>query len=288
MAETLRRKGVILCLALLLACLAPWAAEAGTERVRQEFVAGRDIALPVLPGFEEVLGRSAEFDRLMSKFVLPDNRMLAFYISDADMERMAEGSGEGFRRYLIVQTLKQGVFLDGDTRFDAVKASFRDEMAALPAQNLPEVGDVMRDATEYIGSTYKTDMKMEVGESRNQGVFVETKDYIGFLNLSSLAIETAQGKKSYPAAVAMMAVNVRGRLILVYSYYSNYELLSDVDFVKDTAKMYADMLLHANVDNVGGNVIRNIILICLFVSAAMIAGMLVFNRLQSGKWDKAV
>lgn len=284
----LGRGGIVLCLALLLVCLAPWAASAGTERVRQEFVAGRDIVLPALPGFEEVLGRSAEFDRLMSKFVLPDNRMLAFYISDADMERMAQGSGEGFRRYLIVQTLKQGVFLDGDMRFAAVKASFREEMAALPPQNLPEVGEVMRDATEYIGSTYKTDMKMEVGESRNQGVFVETKDYIGFLNLSSLAIETAQGKKNYPAAVAMMAVNVRGRLILVYSYYSNYELLSDVDFVKDTAKMYADTLLYVNADSVGGNVIRNIILICLFVSAAMIAGMLIFNRLQSGKRDKAV
>ncbi|MFN7113561.1 MAG: hypothetical protein ACK4PK_04300 [Alphaproteobacteria bacterium] len=287
-AKVLGRGGIVLCLALLLVCLAPWAASAGTERVRQEFVAGRDIVLPALPGFEEVLGRSAEFDRLMSKFVLPDNRMLAFYISDADMERMAQGSGEGFRRYLIVQTLKQGVFLDGDMRFAAVKASFREEMAALPPQNLPEVGEVMRDATEYIGSTYKTDMKMEVGESRNQGVFVETKDYIGFLNLSSLAIETAQGKKNYPAAVAMMAVNVRGRLILVYSYYSNYELLSDVDFVKDTAKMYADTLLYVNADSVGGNVIRNIILICLFVSAAMIAGMLIFNRLQSGKRDKAV
>jgi hypothetical protein len=275
-------------LILLLLCLMPLAAEAAIERVRHEFVAGRDIVLPVLPGFEEVLGRSAEFDRLMSKFVLPDNRMLGFYISDADMARMAEGSGEGFRRYVIVQTLKQGVFLDGEARFDAIKASFRDEMAALPAQTLPEVGDVMRDATDYIGSTYKTDMKMEVGESRNQGVFAETKNYIGFLNLSSLAIETAQGRKSYPSAVAMMAVNVRGRLILVYSYYSNYELLSDVDFVKDTALLYADLMLAVNAEDLGSTVIRNIILICLFVSGALIAGIMIFTRLQAGKRDKAV
>ena len=251
-------------------------------------MAGRDIVLPALPGFEEVLGRSAEFDRLMSKFVLPDNRMLGFYISDADMARMAEGTGEGFRRYVIVQTMKHGMFLDGDASFDAVKASFREEMAALPAQNVPEVGNIMRDASEYIGTTYKTDMKMEVGESHNQGVFVETAHYIGFLTLSNLAIETAQGKKSYPTAVAMLAVNVRGRLILVYSYYSNYGLLSDVDLVKDAARVYADLLLDVNRGDGGSPVLRKIILICLLLTGVLIAGMLIFNRLQAGKRDKAV
>lgn len=275
-------------LALLCLCLIPLAAQAKTERIRHEFVAGRDIVLPALPGFEEVLGRSAEFDRLMSKFVLPDNRMLGFYISDADMARMAEATGEGFRKYVIVQTMKHGMFLDGDASFSAVKASFREEMAALPPQNIPEVGNVMRDASEYIGTTYQTDMKMEIGESRNQGVFTETENYIGFLNLSSLAIETAQGKQVYPAAVAMMAVNVRGRLILVYSYYSNYELLSDVDFVKDTARIYADLLLDVNRAESGNAVVRNIILICLLLMGVLVAGMLIFNRLQAGKRDKAV
>lgn len=259
------------------------AAASAEKTVRNEFVAGVDIALPVLNGFEEVLGRSAEFDRLMSKFVLPDNRMLAFYISDTDMARMAEGSGAGFRKYLIVQTLKQGVFLDGDASFDTIKKSFRDEMADLNSQqDLPEVGDVMRDASEYIGSTYKTDMKMEIGENRSKGIFVETDDYIGFLNLSSLAVETAQGKKEYPAAVAMMAMNVRGRLILVYSYYSNYAISSDIDFVKSTAQTYAQLLLDVNAGaDAPGHTGRKIILIVLFMLGAVIAGALLFNRFQN-------
>lgn len=264
-------------------------ADAPIEKVRHEFVGGVDIALPVLNGFEEVLGRSAEFDNLMSKFVLPDNRMLAFYISDADMARMAEGSGEGFRKYLIVQTLKQAVFLDGDASFDGIKKSFRDEMADMQPQELPEVGDVMRGATEYIGTTYKTDMKMEIGENRSKGIFAETDDYIGFLNLSSLAIETAQGKKEYPAAVAMMAANVRGRLILVYSYYSNYAISSDIDFVKDTAQTYAKLLLAANVDtDTAGQTGRKIILIVLFMLGVLIAGALLVNRFQSKSQDKAL
>lgn len=245
--------------------------------------------LPVLPGFDEVLGRSAEFDRLMSKFVLPDNRMLAFYISDADMARMAEGTGEGFRRYVIVQTMKHAVFLDaGGVRFEDVKASFREEMQHIQPQELSEVGEVMRGATEYIGSAYNTDMKMKLGENRSQGVFVETKDYIGFLNLSSLAIETAQGVKDYPTAVAMMAINVRGRLILAYSYHSNYDLLSDLELVKDTAKLYAELMLSVNAVPPASKVLRQIILICLFITGAMIAGMLLYGRMQAGKRDKAV
>lgn len=280
-----RTAKLAICLALaaiLFAALPLRTAEADIEKVRHEFVGGVNIALPVMNGFEEVLGRSAEFDRLMSKFVLPDNRMLAFYISDADMARMAEGSGEGFRKYLIVQTLKQGVFLDGDVSFEGIKKSFRDEMADLKPQDLPEVGEVMRDATEYIGSTYKTDMKMEIGENRSKGIFVEEDDYIGFLNLSSLAIETPQGKKEYPAAVAMMAVNVRGRLILVYSYYSNYAISSDIDFVKSTAQNYAKLLLEANAGgDSAGETGRKVILIVLFMLAALIAGALLFNRLQT-------
>ncbi len=282
------KAGVCLLAALAAVCYAavaaprPAQAAAVVETVRHEFVAGVDIALPVLNGFEEVLGRSAEFDRLMSKFVLPDNRMLAFYISDTDMARMAEGSGAGFRKYLIVQTLKQGVFLDGDVNFDSIKKSFRDEMAGMNQQELPEVGDVMRDASEYIGSTYKTDMKMEIGENRSKGIFAETDDYIGFLNLSSLAVETAQGKKEYPAAVAMMAMNVRGRLILVYSYYSNYAISSDIDFVKNTAQTYAQLLLAANAGaDTAGQTGRKIILIVLFMLGALITGALLVNRFQT-------
>jgi len=277
---------LLLFAAVLLLNLPAQAAKA--EPVRHEFVAGRNIVLPALPGYDEVLGRSAEFDQLMSKFVLPDNRMLAFYISDADMNRMAEGSGEGFRRYVIVQTVKQAMFLDGGADFEKVKASFREEMKNIQPQELSEVGEVMREATKYIGSTYNTDMKMNVGENSNQGVFAEGADYIGFLNLSRLAIETVQGKKDYPAAVAMMAVNVRGRLILVYSYHSNYELLSDLDLVKKTAQVYADLLLQKNAGADGNAVIRNILLICLLVAAALVAGWLILNRLQARKQDKAV
>ncbi|HCS22997.1 MAG TPA: hypothetical protein PLW48_09745 [Alphaproteobacteria bacterium] len=287
-ADTLRLTLAVLTFVFAVFTVGAQAHAAAPENVRHEFVAGRNIILPALPGYEEVLGRSAEFDQLMSKFVLPDNRMLGFYISDADMARMAEGTGEGFRRYLIVQTVKQAVFLDGGADFEKIKAAFREEMKNIQPQELSEVGEVMREATKYIGSTYNTDMKMNVGENSNQGVFAEGADYIGFLNLSRLAIETVQGKKDYPAAVAMMAVNVRGRLILVYSYHSNYELLSDLDLVKKTAQVYADLLLQKNAGADGNAVIRNILLICLLVAAALVAGWLILNRLQARKQDKAV
>lgn len=287
-ADTLRLTLAVLTFVFAVFTAGAQARAAAPENVRHEFVAGRNIILPALPGYEEVLGRSAEFDQLMSKFVLPDNRMLGFYISDADMARMAEGTGEGFRRYLIVQTVKQAVFLDGGADFEKIKAAFREEMKNIQPQELSEVGEVMREATKYIGSTYNTDMKMNVGENSNQGVFAEGADYIGFLNLSRLAIETVQGKKDYPAAVAMMAVNVRGRLILVYSYHSNYELLSDLDLVKKTAQVYADLLLQKNAGADSNAVIRNILLICLLVAAALVAGWLILNRLQARKQDKAV
>ncbi|HRI75411.1 MAG TPA: hypothetical protein PLX33_00325 [Alphaproteobacteria bacterium] len=287
-ADTLRLTLAVLTFVFAVFTAGAQAHAAAPENVRHEFVAGRNIILPALPGYEEVLGRSAEFDQLMSKFVLPDNRMLGFYISDADMARMAEGTGEGFRRYLIVQTVKQAVFLDGGADFEKIKAAFREEMKNIQPQELSEVGEVMREATKYIGSTYNTDMKMNVGENSNQGVFAEGADYIGFLNLSRLAIETVQGKKDYPAAVAMMAVNVRGRLILVYSYHSNYELLSDLDLVKKTAQVYADLLLQKNAGADSNAVIRNILLICLLVAAALVAGWLILNRLQARKQDKAV
>lgn len=287
-ADTLRLTLAVLTFVFAVFTAGAQAHAAAPENVRHEFVAGRNIILPALPGYEEVLGRSAEFDQLMSKFVLPDNRMLGFYISDADMARMAEGTGEGFRRYLIVQTVKQAVFLDGGADFEKIKAAFREEMKNIQPQELSEVGEVMREATKYIGSTYNTDMKMNVGENSNQGVFAEGTDYIGFLNLSRLAIETVQGKKDYPAAVAMMAVNVRGRLILVYSYHSNYELLSDLDLVKKTAQVYADLLLQKNAGADSNAVIRNILLICLLVAAALVAGWLILNRLQARKQDKAV
>lgn len=281
----LRWRGGLIVALVLAFTLSPAAVRAegdDAKKVRQEQVGGANITLPVLPGFEEVLGRSAAFDQMLAGFIQPDHRMLALYIASQDVTNMQKTQSESFDRYILVQAMKQGGYLDGDIGFEDVKRSFKQEMSALRPLDTPEVEQVMREATAYIGSTYDAEMKMEIGESYSKGVFAENENYIGFLTVSRVAIETPQGKRDYPSAVATVATNIRGRLVFIYAYHNNYQRLSDVDDVRDVAQDYADKLLAANPQNlleIGTG--RKVIVAVLLLFAVVAGGALVIKRVSA-------
>lgn len=254
---------------------------------RQESVGGTNLSFPNIQGFQEVLGRSAEFDRFMEKFVPADYRLLAFYMSDEDMDNMSREKNQAFRKYVIVQSLKKSIFLENPAVFSTIKQSFREEMSAQDGKPLPGVSDVMSGVSEYLDSQYSADMKMQIGQTNNMGVFTESNTHIGFLTLSNLGVETPDGRKDYPTAVATMAVNLRGRLVFIYTYFSNYQALTDIEFVRVTAKHYVDMLEKVNSDNRSAEIWQKLIVGSLGLMGALVAAVLLMNRSRNTPKDSA-
>jgi len=274
--------------ALFLCLLLPVAAiGAGTEPVkdivRLEMISAEDIALPVFEGFDEVYGRSPEFDALLKQFVPPGNRLLGVYIHKDDMKNIAANPDAGFTKYILVQTLEQSVVFWNKEDFQRVKESFIKEMSAIQPAEMPEVGDMMTNISSYLSTNYKTDLKVKVGEVRNLGEMESAEDRIGFLILSNYGVTTPEGKSDYPVAAAMMAMNVRDRLIFVYTYLGKSQSAEDIAWVKETATQFSDRMQGVNAERpaVGadaGSFLRNLVLILLGALGGIVGVMLVLNR----------
>lgn len=262
------------------------AAKAADVRIlRKESILAKDINLPQYSRFDEVTGRSVEFDALMQKFVPDSNRLLAIYIDREDLETLSRDPQTGFRKYIMVQTLKQGIVINDDEDFAEMKKAFVKEMETLSLANDPEVGNMLNNISDYVQKNYNTDMRMKPGENRILGRIVDTEDRIGFLTVSNYGIATGEGMQDYPVAGVAIVQNVRGRLLFIYAYLSDYKEDRDIEWVKETALDFSDQVARANMSQEAvlaarGSVVRTIILVCLGALGGILGAVFVINRRQ--------
>ncbi len=258
---------------------------ADVKIVRKEIIVGEEINLPHYGNFDEVTGRSAEFDTLMEQFVPATNRLLAVYIDKDDLNTIAKNPEAGFSKYIMVQTLKEGTVFSEPDSFAEMKEAFVKEMEALAPSEMPEVGNMMNSISDYVQKNYNANMSVKVGESRNLGKIVDTEDRIGFLTLTNYGVATAEGTKDYPVAGISIVQNVRGRLLFIYAYLSDYKNEQEIDWITKTGIAFADELARANMsDNAKlaerGSAVRTVILVCLGALGGVMGALVVMNRKQ--------
>src|SRR5687767_8310783 len=66
-------------------------------------VGGSPIRIPSPPGFHEVSELSPATRRLAETMTVPGNRLLAVFVSEADLGRLMAGDPAKFERYMMVQ-----------------------------------------------------------------------------------------------------------------------------------------------------------------------------------------
>lgn len=255
---------------------------------RKETVLAKEINLPQYGNFDEVTGRSVEFDALMQQFVPDTNRLLAVYIDKHDLETIAKNPQAGFRKYIMVQTLKQGIVFNKAEDFVEMKKAFAKEMEALAPSDIPEVGNMMNNISDYVQKNYNADMRVKVGESRNLGRIVDGDDRVGFLTLTNYGVTSAEGVIDYPVAGVSIVQNVRGRLLFIYTYLSDYKGEQEIEWVKATGIGFSDEVARANMSDDAmlaerGSAVRTVILVCLGALGGVMGAMVVMNRKQKDK-----
>jgi len=221
----------------LLAFAAP--ARADDETIaRHAFVGDQEIALPKLLGFEEVFGKSAQFDQLVKQFVPPENRLLAVYLQYKDMKALQGDASGGIKKYILVQTTKGDVTVKDQNDFNVFKqAIIRETGGSL---------DVDAAAQEMLDKIDQgSGAQLKIGESKSLGAFMNLDNALGVAMLANIGMQSGGQQIDIPIAISMSALNVK-RKALIYSVYAQYADPADIEFVKDTAKEYARATLAAN------------------------------------------
>lgn len=281
-----------LSLFLVMATTPFIAAKAADVKIaRKEIVLAQEINLPQFGNFDEVTGRSVEFDTLMQQFVPASNRLLAVYIDKDDLETISQNPQAGFRKYIMVQTLKKGTVFSGPDNFAEMKKAFTQEMEALAPSEVPEVGNMMNNISDYVQKNYNANMTVNVGESRNLGKIVDSEDRVGFLTLTNYGVATSEGTKDYPVAGISVVQNVKGRLLFIYAYLSDYKNQEEIEWIKTTGLAFADEVARANMSDDArlterSSAVRSVILVCLGALGGVIGALVVMNRRRRN--DKTV
>ena len=222
--------------ALLLSALmlfAPLAPAQTTVSRYAASVGGTEIALPIPPGFDEAGARAPGVRQLGSNFTPASNRLLAMFVSEADLRAAESSRPPALRRYFLVQTLRsaeaQTITADSfapvkrvlRTQFDAVLASARPQINAEAASASSKTG-------EQIG---RPDLSVKIGEIVPLGIFDERPSSISVALMTKVAIKTGSIDQEVPLAMALTTLVLNSRVVYFYAY-SYYESDADLDWIR--------------------------------------------------------
>lgn len=212
---------------------------------KQAMIGDAEIVLPQMPGMVEVLGRNDKFDALVRQFVPATNRLVAVYLSDSDIGAVDSGEG-GIDKYILIQTPKSGLRITGPDDFNAVRTEIIRGAVGGDADSAEAVQKHLDDASGYISNTYHRRTKLQVGETRSLGAFMNNEGAFGLALIANVGVQGEDGSlQDLSMASGIVALNVKSQMVFA-NIYSQYKGEADANFVRDTGLAYAKLVFAAN------------------------------------------
>lgn len=218
---------------------------AGTQSVVVQ-VGGKTIDIPAPAGFHEISELSPETMRLVEKAVPPDNRLLAAFVSEGDLERIMKGEVPEYRRYMMVQVFRkfEQMTISG-SQFAQFADKARREQGTLSEESKAKTQRLVNQAGREILEGYDLAADIRIGEPVSLGVFVDKSDTIAYATLTKYQVATEESKQDVVLASAGCFVNVKSKILYLY-IFGRYDDSKDLEWVRTTSGQWADQILRAN------------------------------------------
>lgn len=226
---------------LLLAPLPAVAAAAG----KTVQAGDATITLPPMVGFQELYGKSPDFDKIVEHFVPDGNKLLAVYLSDADVAAMNADPQSGIKRYILVQTNVKGLTVATPADFKAIKEDFASQIGSGDWQNDKGVNDALDKTSGYLRNQLGQQAELKIGETRFLGKIVDTPDALSVMMLTNYGVATAKGQQSYPVVAGLSTLQLKSKVFIVF-VYSNYAGDADIDFVSQNTRKFVELAVGLN------------------------------------------
>lgn len=239
------KKGLTLLLLAMLVC-AP-SSKAGTKLVEVS-LGGTNIKLPAPQEFSEVSKVSPQTRSQAERLTIPQNRLLAYFVPDADLQRFKRNQ-EGtllHRRYTMVQTLRAAESVNMSSQdFRELAQRIRREQKQFPERNREEAQAYVDDVSDRFSNEHGVAMDLKVGQPRALGVFAEGDDYIASALLTKMKVALGEESVEFVMASVLGFVRVKNKLLFAW-VYSTHDSQEDIDWVRAAAKDWIEEILSAN------------------------------------------
>ena len=225
---------------LLLAPVHAFAAAAKTVQVGDA-----TIMLPVMDGFVELYGKSPDFDKIVEHFVPEGNKLLAVYLSDADVVAMNADPQAGLKKYILVQANLNGNPVNTPADFNAVKEDFANQIGSGSWQDDKTITDAMDNVSGYVKNQFGQAAALKIGDTRYLGKIVDTPDALAVMMLTNYGMTTAKGEESYPVVAGLSTLQLKSNVVVAF-VYSNYGAPADMDFVSQNLRKFVAQAVSLN------------------------------------------
>ena len=200
------------------------------------------LILPAPQGFVEISNRDREALALAESLTPPMNRLLAVYLSEADVDVIKAGGSPAWRRYMLVQADRQS------EPYRVSGTGFREAKDILRSQQLM-LQDRVKDQVDRFFAALDTNEDPRTGIKLGQmlplGVFGEGNRHLSTETLAKYRSANVQAPDDYLVIGATNVVHIGGKVVFAY-VYSTYEGAADRDWVQATSHTWSGDIVKAN------------------------------------------
>ncbi len=229
---------------LFAACLALLPALAlGAEDDADVDIAGTKLAIPAPDGCKWIAS-DLPYARLMERFVPPQNRQLALFLTEDDAAIVADGEVPEPTRLFYVQTAKAVVDRFATSAdFAAAKKEIKSQHASIAKEVEKQMPGFMEDVNKGISAEYNVDVALSVSQVVPLPPHHESDRSLAISMLTKYAAAGAGGNPvSWEAAVTTTLVHVKGKILFLYATAER----SDLEWSREASGKWAGAVIAAN------------------------------------------
>ena len=205
------------------------------------------VQLPVPAGFADPSRELPQIRQLGERMTPASNRLLAIFMSQADINSALAGLQPAMARYFMAQTLRQTESSQiSEAEFAQVKTLLRQQYQSLLAELGPKVqGELDRAAREIGRDAGLESLALKAGELKGLEVFDERPASISLLAATKYRVQAGENVSEVPMAMGITTAVIKGKLVYFYAY-SVYQSPADLDWVRSATRTWLPLAASSN------------------------------------------
>ena len=205
-------------------------------------IGGTTIQLPAPKGFIEVTALHPPSREIAQAITPPNNRLLAIYLHQTDLDAINVGNDATWRRYMMVQTDRQTEnFEISDADFIEFRAILKNQQDVL----LDKVKDQVDGYFESINTGADPHSKIKVGYLLPLGVFADENRRLASESLSKYRRGNQRDDEGFLVSGATNVLHVEKHIVFAY-VYSSYDDENDRRWVRQASDQWSADILTQN------------------------------------------
>ena len=175
------------------------------------------------------------------------NRLLAIFMSQADINSALAGQQPAMARYFMAQTLRQTESSQiSEADFAQVKTLLRQQYQSLLTELGPKVQNELDRAAREMGRDLGQDLLvLKAGELKGLEVFDERAASISLLAATKYRVQVGDNVSEVPMAMGITTAVIRGKLVYFYAY-SVFQSAADLDWVRSVTRAWLPLAASSN------------------------------------------